>query len=200
MAVAALVAIPAAASQPTVDVSLTLEALPATATTNDTAMLVPFDVSLRVAQGSCLGQSATYTVELTAAIDGATSGNGSSSNSSNPSVTAVAIPAELPFSFGPTETVVGTTRTYHAAIQARRDAAAVGTVNATAIVHARIVSLTGCGPTAFAEGFDTEASVDLSFQETAVAQDDGIQAMPSLGGGLLALALAALAVVVRRRA
>jgi hypothetical protein len=187
-AVLALAAAPAVDAQTQPEVSLTVEGLSSPAPANGTAVLIPVEVTFGISGGAC-ATTATYHVELTAAVSGQTAGNAS--------LAVEVVPDQLDFTFGPPQTFVGASQTHGAALHVTRVGQGVA-LNGTATVAARVASMSGCGPTAFANGFDTQESVDVAF--TAAADEQAAaQAMPGLAPPTLLAGLAGLVLLLRRR-
>jgi hypothetical protein len=197
-AVAALAATPAATAQTAHTVAIEIQDLPASAESNGTAMVVDFTVHATVAgAGPCLSSAGTsYTITLDAEVTNST-GNRTMAIV-NPKQYTIAGPNLLPAGGGSAE------KTQEAQLTVFPGPYADDGLNATVLVTASFAGgnpgCTGGQATAAAED-----SAELRAGFTPVPALYGTspgtgQAMPGPGPALLLAALAAVVLVLRRKA
>lgn len=188
LAVALLVSTVPAASAQQAAYGLEIEGLDAHATNRSVANL-PFEVTLTVQRAPCLGQASSYVVDLAASAD---AGNGS--------VDAQVLPAQLRFSFGPTETLVSASKSESAVLEVARGAILDQRLNATVGVTATLSQVVGCtgGSASGSAAADATITFEPGGPDSAPVSEPGA-AMPGLPGAVLVLAVLALAALARRR-
>lgn len=188
---------PLASAQMTHTVTIEIQDLPATAESNGTALVVPFTVRATIAgAGPCLSSSGTsYTISLAAEVLNST-GNSTSANV-NPKQYTMAGPVILPTGGGNAE------RTQEAQLTIYPGPYAADGLNTTVKITASFAGgnpgCTGGQATAAAE--DT-ADIKAGFEPVPALYGRpaaGGNAMPGPGAVLVMAALAAVALISRRK-
>lgn len=190
LALAALALVPAAHAQgvPSAGGSLAITGLPTTLTSNQTQAAVPFTVQLTLNQGTCVGGSGQFSVNL------ATTSRGGNA-------TVEVQPATLNFQVPETQTLAGAYSSSGGAVLVvkpglvRDNVTVPVTVTATGTV-ACSAPVVGMGTTLTAQGSSTLHFVPVS----AEVANGPTQPMPGLGLPALLAVVVLAALAVRRKA
>lgn len=198
LAAAALLAAPAASAQAAHTVTIEIQDLPATAESNGTAAVIPFSVRATVAgAGPCLSSSGTsYTIALSAEVVDST-GNHTTAHVS-PKQYTIAGPVLLPAGGGDAERTQEAQLTVYPGPYA--DAGLNTTVRVLATFAGGNPGCTGGQATAAAED-SAETRVGFEPVPALYGTTPGSgQAMPGPGAVVVLAALAAVALLARRKA
>jgi hypothetical protein len=179
LAVAALLLATHATAQVNANATLTIDGL-ADASTNETVAVLPFTVTFAIDNLVCVGQGATISVALAASGD------------ANANAT-VAMTFIIPVTSG----ITGYSHTQSGTVTVRP--AVPGAANHTAALEATVTGITGCAA-ASADGPQASANATVAFLAPRGGITEPVQEMPAPGLALLASVVAALALVLRRRA
>jgi MYXO-CTERM domain-containing protein len=195
-ALAALLAVPAASAQGAYTLAIEIQGLPDSASSNGTALVVDFSVRASVMGATpCLSSSGSeYTITLDAELVNST-GNHTQVHV-NPKQYTMAGPTLLPAAGGPAE------RTQEAQLTVYPVPYSGDGLNATVLVTASFSSSSsGCPGVPASSGAEDTATIDVGFTPVPAlyGADEAGQEMPAPGAVLLMAALAAAAVVLRRR-
>jgi hypothetical protein len=197
-ALAAVLALPAASAQASQSLAIEIRDLPATATSNGTALAVPFTVHATVSGAApCLSQAGetSYTITLDAKVTNST-GNATRAQV-NPKQVTIAGPVLVPAAGGSAERTEGATLLVYPGPYAGDG------LNASVTVTASFAGgNAGCTGTSTAAAQDT-ADLKAGFEPVpaSVFGDDsgGGPAMPAPGAVVLMVALGAVVLVLRRK-
>jgi hypothetical protein len=197
-AITAIVALPAASAQaPAPTLTIAIEDMPASATSNGTALIVNFTVHATVSSAApCFSQAgSSYTITLDAEVLNS-SGN-STSAIVNPKQYTIAGPVLLPAGAGSADKVTDGQLTVFPGPYA--DAGLNATVKVTASFAGGSSGCTGTSQTAATED-TSELRAHFEPVPALYGTTPGSgQAMPGPGAVLLMVALAAVAVIARRK-
>jgi hypothetical protein len=182
LAVAALLLATHATAQVNANATLTIDGL-ADASTNETVAVLPFTVTFAIDNLVCVGQGATISVALAASGDA--------------NATATVEPAAMTFIIPVTSGITGYSHTQSGTVTVRP--AVPGAANHTAALEATVTGITGCAA-ASADGPQASANATVAFLAPRGGITEPVQEMPAPGLALLASVVAALALVLRRRA
>jgi hypothetical protein len=180
LAVAALLLATHATAQVNANATLTIDGL-ADASTNETVAVLPFTVTFAI--DNRVGQGATISVALAASGDA--------------NATATVEPAAMTFIIPVTSGITGYSHTQSGTVTVRP--AVPGAANHTAALEATVTGITGCAA-ASADGPQASANATVAFLAPRGGITEPVQEMPAPGLALLASVVAALALVLRRRA
>lgn len=195
---AAVAAVPTVSAQAAHTLTIEIQDMPANATSNGTALVVPFTVHATVAgAGPCLSSSGqtTYTIQLEAEVTNST-GNSTTAHVS-PKQYTIAGPVLLPVAGGNAE------RSMEAQLTVYPGPYADDGLNATVLVTATFAGGNpGCTGGQATAASEDSATLEANFEPVPALygnSPNGGQAMPGPGAVVVLLALVAVAVVVRRK-